>query len=80
MKIKNFIRKNFKKLISNGYSYNDFGVDYNNIYWSFKNKTNIWNNWISKLMPYIHRKQYKHLNKIIVSIDSKKLINKRKQL
>ena len=63
-------KKLIKKLIANGYSYNGFGVDHNNIDWSFKKKTNIWNNWISKLMPYIHRKHYKRLNKIIVSIDS----------
>ena len=63
-------QKILKKFITNGYSYSGFGVDHNNIDWSFKKKTNIWNNWISQLMPYIHRKHYKRLNKIIVSIDS----------
>ena len=62
-------KKLIKKLIANGYSYNGFGVDHNNIDWSFKKKTNIWNNWISKLMPYVHRKHYKRLNKVIYSIN-----------
>ena len=51
-------KKILQKLIANGYSYNGFGVDHNNIDWSFKKKTNVWNDWISKLMPYIHRKHY----------------------
>jgi len=56
-----------KKLIKNGYSYNGFGVDHHNIDWSFEKKVNIWNNWISKLMPFIHRKHYKRLNKFLIS-------------
>jgi len=59
--------KILKKLIANGYSYYGFGVDHNNIDWSFKKKTNVWNNWISKLMPLIHRKHYKRLNKLLFS-------------
>ena len=58
-------QKILKKLIDNGYSYNGFGVDHNNLDWSFRKKTNVWNNWISKLMPYIHRKHYKRLNILI---------------
>ena len=60
-------KKILQKLIANGYSYNGFGVDHNNIDWSFKKKTNVWNDWILKLMPYIHRKHYKRLNKLIFS-------------
>lgn len=58
-------QKILKKLISNGYSYSGFGVDHHNIDWLFKKKINIWNNLIAMLMPYIHRKHYKRLNKII---------------
>ena len=59
--------KILKKLITNGYSYDGFGVDHKNIDWLFKKKVNTWNNWVSKLMPYIHRKHYKRLNKLLLS-------------
>jgi len=65
-------KKILRKLIKNGYSYNGFGVDHNNIDWSFKKKINNWNNWVSKLMPFIHRKHYKRLNKLLIN---KKNIN-----
>ena len=61
-------QKILNKLITNGYSYNGFGVDHHNIDWSFKKKINIWNNWISKLMPYIHRKHYKRVNKLMLNL------------
>tara|TARA_B100001057_G_C22785932_1_gene925541 strand:+ start:19 stop:720 length:702 start_codon:yes stop_codon:yes gene_type:complete len=59
--------KILKKLTDNGYSYFGFGLDHNNIDWFFKKKKCIWNNIISKLLPIIHRKHYKRLNKLIIS-------------
>ena len=58
-------QKILHKLITNGYSYYGFGIDHNNIDWYFKKKVNVWNNWISILMPYIHRKHYKRLNLLV---------------
>jgi len=60
-------QKIVQKLIANGYSYSGFGVDHHNIDWSFTKKINIWNNWVSKLMPFIHRKHYKRLNKFLIN-------------
>ena len=57
-----------KKFIENGYSYNGFGLDHNNLDWLFIKKKFFWKNFISKLLPYIHRKHYKRLNKLIGSI------------
>ena len=57
-----------KKFIENGYSYNGFGLDHNNLDWLFIKKKSFWKNFISKLLPYIHRKHYKRLNKLIGSI------------
>ena len=56
------------KLIQNGYSYNGFGVDHNNIDWLFTKKKSKWNDFISRIFPYIHRIHYKRLNKIIKKI------------
>jgi len=53
------------KFIKNGYSYNGFGIDHNNLDWLFIKKKSFWKNFISKLLPYIHRKHYKRLNKLI---------------
>ena len=57
--------KLIRKLISNGYSYNGFGLDHNNIDWLFTKKKSIWNNFISRIFPYFHRIHYKRLNKIL---------------
>ena len=54
-----------KKFIKNGYSYNGFGIDHNNLDWLFIKKRSLWKNFISKFLPYIHRKHYKRLNKLI---------------
>tara|TARA_Y100000816_G_scaffold279584_1_gene252014 strand:+ start:272 stop:961 length:690 start_codon:yes stop_codon:yes gene_type:complete len=54
-----------KKFIKNGYSYNGFGIDHNNLDWLFIKKKSFWKNFIAKLLPYIHRKHYKRLNKIL---------------
>jgi len=54
-----------KKFIENGYSYYGFGIDHNNLDWLFIKKKSLWKNFISKLLPYIHRKHYKRLNKLI---------------
>ena len=56
------------KFISNGYSYNGFGIDHNNIDWLFTKKISIWNNIVLKIFPYIHRIHYKRLNKLIKSL------------
>ena len=58
--------KILKKLSDNGYSYYGFGLDHNKIDWFFKKKKCIWNDLISKLLPIIHRKHYKRLNKLII--------------
>ena len=54
-----------KKFIENGYSYNGFGIDHNNLDWLFIKKRSLWKNFVSKFLPYIHRKHYKRLNKLI---------------
>ncbi len=54
-----------KKFISNGYSYNGFGFDHNNLDWLFTKKKSIWNNLLSRILPLIHRIHYKRLNKLI---------------
>ena len=56
------------KFTSNGYSYNGFGIDHNNIDWLFTKKISIWNNIVLKIFPYIHRIHYKRLNKLIKSL------------
>ena len=58
--------KLLKKLIKNNFSYYGFGIDHNKIDWFFSKKKSIWNNLISKFLPYIHRKHYKRLNKLII--------------
>jgi FkbM family methyltransferase len=58
--------KILKKLLNNGYSYFGFGLDHNNIDWFFSKKTCWWNNTVSKLLPIIHRKHYKRLNKLLI--------------
>tara|TARA_B100000787_G_C16181277_1_gene291959 strand:+ start:1248 stop:1949 length:702 start_codon:yes stop_codon:yes gene_type:complete len=55
-----------KKLLNNDYSYFGFGLDHNNIDWFFKKKASWWNNIVSKLLPIIHRKHYKRLNKLLI--------------
>ena len=57
--------KLIRKLISNGYSYNGFGLDHNNIDWLFTKKKSIWNNFISRIFPHVHRIHYKRFNKIL---------------
>ena len=59
--------KILKKLIKNDFSYYGFGLDHNKIDWFFKKKKSVWNNLVSKLLPFIHRKHYKRLNKLIIS-------------
>ena len=54
------------KFLDNGYSYFGFGIDHMKIDWLFKKKNNWWNNKISKLLPIIHRKHYKRLNKLLI--------------
>ena len=54
-----------KKFIENGYSYSGFGLDHNNLDWLFIKKKSVWKNFISKFLPYLHRKHYKRLNKFI---------------
>lgn len=54
-----------KKFIENGYSYYGFGIDHNNLDWLFIKKRSLWKNFVSKFLPYIHRKHYKRLNKLI---------------
>lgn len=61
---KNIIRK----FIKNGYSYNGFGIDHNKLDWLFTKKKTLWNNIISKVLPYLHRIYYKRLNKIILNL------------
>ena len=56
-----------KKLLKNGYSYFGFGLDHNKIDWLFKKNNSFWNNIISKLLPVIHRKHYKRLNKFLIN-------------
>ncbi len=58
--------KILKKLLDNGYSYFGFGIDHMKIDWLFKKKSNWWNDKISKLLPIIHRKHYKRLNKLLI--------------
>ena len=60
-------KKIIRKLINNGYSYCGFGIDHNKIDWLFEKKRCIWNIWLSKLLPVIHRKHYKRLNKLIIN-------------
>jgi len=55
-----------KKLIKNDFSYYGFGLDHNKIDWFFSKKKSVWNNMVSKLLPFVHRKHYKRLNKLIV--------------
>ena len=57
--------KIIEKFLDNGYSYNGFGIDHNNIDWLFTKKKSFWNNVIIKLYPYIHRIHYKRLNKLL---------------
>lgn len=57
-----------KKFISNGYSYNGFGIDHNKIDWLFTKKKSIWNNFLAKILPYIHRIHYKRLNSIALKL------------
>ncbi|MDC0529952.1 FkbM family methyltransferase [Pelagibacteraceae bacterium] len=54
--------------IKNGYSYNGFGIDHNNIDWLFTKKKSLWNNLISKILPYLHRIHYKRLNILIKNL------------
>ena len=56
-----------KKLINSGYSYFGFGLDHNKIDWFFKKKKCVWNNIVSMLLPIIHRKHYKRINKLLIS-------------
>ena len=58
--------KILKKLLDNGYSYFGFGLDHNKIDWLFKKKISWWNNNVSKLLPLIHRKHYKRINKLLI--------------
>jgi FkbM family methyltransferase len=58
--------KILKKLLDNGYSYFGFGLDHNKIDWLFKKKSSWWNNNVSKLLPLIHRKHYKRINKLLI--------------
>ena len=58
-------KKIIKKFIENGYSYNGFGIDHNDLDWLFIKKRSFWKNFVSKFLPYIHRKHYKRLNKLI---------------
>ena len=58
--------KILKKLLDNGYTYYGFGIDHNKIDWLFKQNTNWWNIIVSKLLPIIHRKHYKRLNKLLI--------------
>ena len=59
-------RKIIKKLKHYGYSYGGFGIDHNNLDWLFIKKRSKWNNLISNLLPIIHRKHYKRLNKLLI--------------
>ena len=59
--------KILKKLNKNNFSYYGFGLDHNKIDWFFSKKISIWNNLVSKLLPFIHRKHYKRLNKLIIN-------------
>ncbi len=59
--------KILQRLKDNGYSYFGFGLDHNKIDWFFKKKNCLWNDIISKLLPMIHRKHYKRLNKLIIN-------------
>ena len=58
--------KILKKLLDNGYSYFGFGIDHMKIDWLFKKEYIWWNNKISKLLPIIHRKHYKRLNRLLI--------------
>ena len=42
-------------------------LDHNKIDWFFVKKINIWNNIISRLLPIVHRKHYKRLNKLLIN-------------
>ena len=61
---KNLIRK----LLENGYSYKGFGLDHNNIDWMFTKKKSWWNDFITRLFPYVHRIHYKRFNRILKKI------------
>ena len=56
------------KFIENGYSYNGFGIDYNNLDWLFTKKKSNWNNMISKSLPFLRRTHYKRINKFLVNL------------
>tara|TARA_B100001063_G_scaffold245313_1_gene280648 strand:- start:559 stop:1260 length:702 start_codon:yes stop_codon:yes gene_type:complete len=58
--------KILEKLNKNGYSYYGFGLDHNKIDWYFKKQYSAWNNIISMLLPIVHRKHYKRLNKLLI--------------
>ena len=58
-------KKILNKFLKNGYSYNGFGVDHNNIDWLFTKKKSKWNDLISRTLPYIHRIHYKRINRIL---------------
>lgn len=57
-----------EKFIKNGYSYNGFGIDHNNLDWLFVKKKSFWNNLIVQTFPFVHRIHYKRLNKFITKI------------
>ncbi len=59
-------KKLIKRLINYGYSYYGFGLDHNKIDWFFKKKVSKWNNFVTKFFPYIHRKHYKRLNRLLI--------------
>ena len=40
-------------------------------YLTFSKKNSNWNNLISKFLPFIHRKHYKRLNKLIINCFNK---------
>jgi len=63
--------KILKKLNKNNFSYYGFGLDHNKIDWFFSKKNSNWNNLISKFLPFIHRKHYKRLNKLIINCFNK---------
>ena len=59
-------KKLIKRLMNYGYSYYGFGLDHNKIDWFFKKKVSKWNNFVTKFFPYIHRKHYKRLNRLLI--------------
>jgi len=61
-------KKIIKKLISNGYSYNGFGIDHNNFDFQFTKKINIWNNFLVNILPYVSTKHYFLINKLLKKI------------